>query len=147
MHPVCIVLLRGSDGGVRAYELFFSVRKARRAFQKAKVKDESGHHELCGEAGSWGLYQADRAEFDYFGEYISTKRNPFRKSFLNLSGDEELELSERFNLPVDIIRHISQMEQDIVERKRYFGHNHNAATTALMRKYLPSSLYNIMKKI
>ena len=83
----------------------------------------------------------------YFGNYISTKKDMWRKSFLNLDCEEEKELSEKYQLPVEIIQRISRMEKDICEKKRYYMQPHNEHTSALIRKYTPNWLSQIINKM
>jgi len=148
MHPNYIVLLRSNEGGILAHELFFNETKAHRAYKKAQAPDNNGDHILCGETGGWyrfGKYL--KVEIIYFGEYVRTTRDQNRKSFLNLSQEEELELAQKFCVTIEIIQEISNMERDIAEKIRHYGYNHRASTTAIMRKYLPQTLFNILRKL
>ena len=148
MHPNYIVLLRSNEGYIWAHELFFNGTKAHRAHKKAKVQDKYGNHILYGETGDWQTFGKDlKVEIIYFGEYVRTTRDRNRNSFLNLSREEESALAERFCLTTEIIQEISNMERDIAEKIRHYGYNHRASTTAIMRKYLPQTLFNILRKL
>ena len=147
MYPKYVVWLQNDAGNVAAYELFFSGRKAKKSYKRALTKDRHGLHELFGETDSYTATSDVKVKIRYFGDYISTKKDMFRKSFLNLDYEEERELAEKYQLPPKIIRHISELEKAICEKKQYYMHPHDAHTCALIRKYTPSWLSQLLHKI
>ena len=146
MHPQFVVWLQDDEGRVVAYELFFSGRKAKRSYKRATKTDEHGLHELIGETGSYTAMDEVNAKIRFFGEYISTSKDRWRRSFLNLDGDEERELSERYQLPIEVIRQVSRIERDVSEKKRYFMHSQDARTSAMVRKYAPRWMSRIVHR-
>ncbi|MDE0422286.1 MAG: hypothetical protein OXK76_15580 [Gammaproteobacteria bacterium] len=108
--------------------------------------DEYGLRELIGETGSYTATDNVEVRIRYFGEHIHTSKDKWRKSFLNLEADEEEELSDRFRLPVEVIRQVSRMERDIAEKKRYFMHSEDERTAAMVRKYVPSWISRFVHK-
>ncbi|MYD93243.1 MAG: hypothetical protein F4Y02_06035 [Chloroflexi bacterium] len=147
MYPLYVVWLEDNAGCIVQHELFFSQRKARRAYRRAARPNDSGLHELYGEDDSYTATADVTAVIRLVGTNLSTKKDKWRKSFLNLTEDEEQELSKRLRIPVRIVQQISRMEKDIVEKKRYYMHPQDERTSALIRKYAPEPLAKIFRKI
>jgi len=122
MHHSGIVFLKDRDGNILEYQFFYSFRKAKRAFNKAKKPDTDGHHELVGEDGEYFACSDVDAEIRFIGDYLSTSEHPSRRSFVNLSEKEVDELADALVVPPKIIRHLASDEMDFIEGTRPFGH-------------------------
>ena len=145
MHPKYAVWLEDHEGRVVAHELFFNGRKAKQSYKRAARADEYGLRELVGETGSYTATDNVEARIRSF-EPLSTNKDRWRKSFLNLDADEEQELSDRFRLPVEIIRQVSRIERDIAEKRRYFMHSRDERAAAIVRKYVPRWISRFVHK-
>ena len=147
MYPLYVVWLEDDAGCIVQHEVFFSQSKARRAYRRASKSDDFGLHELYGEDDSYTATTDVTAVMRLVGTDLSTKKDKWRKSFLNLTEDEERELSERLRIPVKIVRQISRMEKDVAEKRRYYMRPQDERTSALIRKYAPEPLAKILRKI
>lgn len=147
MHPKYVVWLEDDDGRIVHHELYFNAHKARRSYSRASKPDKNGLHELVGEKDSYTATSDVTAVMRFIGDDLSTKQDNWRKGFLNLTDEEEKELSGRLRLPVTIIREISTLEKNIAEKQRFYMHPHDEQTSALIRKYAPDPLARILRKI
>ena len=147
MHPKYIVWLESEEGHIVQHELYFNENKARHAYRRASRPDKDGFYELVGENDSYSATLNVRAIMRFIGSNISTTKDRWRKSFLNLTGEEEEELAKRFQIPVEIIREISEIEKAIFENKSYFAHPYDEKTSAFVRKYVPNTLASILRKV
>jgi hypothetical protein len=140
-------MLKDKKQNILYYELFYNLQKAQKAYKKASKADETGTHMLWGEnGGAFGRGDVV-AEIRYFGESVPTSENPGRKSFLNLSDAEIAELADLYDLPSSMIIRLSNEERRVAEGQRGYGESHNEKTLALSRKYLPSILHSIFRKL
>jgi hypothetical protein len=132
MRPVSVVLMyRNSE--LSHYGLFYSRKKAERAFQHA-LRAGTLQTEDGGFSHTW---PPEQPRLVYIGKRISTEMEPQRTNLVNLHPEELRELSERFVVPSAVIAAIAGAERDTLERKRYPASKCNERTKALMRKYLP----------
>ncbi|MYG14590.1 MAG: hypothetical protein F4171_17620 [Gammaproteobacteria bacterium] len=146
MYPEYVVWLQRDGGSIAALELFFSRRKAVRSHIRALKNDENGFRELVGEMGQVTVASGVQAEMRTIGGNLCTTKGHWRKSFLNLDAHEEVELSQRFQIPVEVVQQVSEMERAIAERRRVWG-SQNAHTSAMVRKYVPTWISRIVRNL
>lgn len=147
MRPSAIVMLKNICGDILAHELFFSLEKARRSFRIAKEPDKDGWHTLTNEWGEDATQIRNASvEFCFIGEYVSTSKDRFRKSFLNLTEDERKEIAERFLINSSIVDEISQIERNIAEGRRSFDNSWPDGQSAQMRQVFPSWLARVIMR-
>ena len=138
MHPKYIVCLEDDKGHIVEHEVFFNKNKAQRSYKRASKPDKDGLHELIGENDSYTARLDVKAVIRSIGDNISTKKDRWRKSFLNLTNEEGGELAERFRVPIKIIKEISRMEKDIVEKRRYYMRQHDEQTLPIRLSPTPT---------
>jgi hypothetical protein len=132
MRPVSVVLMYRNNE-LSHYELFYSQKKAQRAFRHA-LRAGTLQTEDGGFSHAW---PPERPRLVYIGKRICTEMEPQRTNLVNLRPEELRELSKRFDVPSAVIAAIAVAERDTLERKRYPASKYNERTKALMRKSLP----------
>ena len=147
MHPASLVMLKDEHQNILHYEFFYSLKKAQKAYEMAIKADADGMNTLIGENGGYYSMTNAKAEIRYISEYLSTSEDWGRKSFLNLSDTEIAELANQLVLPKSIIVSLSNEERRVAEGQRGYGESHNEKSLALSRKYLPSMLHSIFRKL
>jgi hypothetical protein len=112
------VLLLFEGAELVRHALFYSERNANWALQKAigssQQKDRYFHHETGGHVS---IGEGSAIRLVYLGD-PSTKADPLRRSFLNLTADEVADLAEKFSISPTIVEQISDIERTLYENRR-----------------------------
>jgi hypothetical protein len=139
MRPNHVVTAADNNGRLALSGLYYSGRKARRAFERLRRPDADGWYTIMLEDGRHEGVQGEPnwiIKIRSLGDHIWTSRNRWKKSFFDTTEEEFEELSIERDIPVNLLKQIARCELDFIEDRG------NTRSDARKRFYLPRTFYN-----
>ena len=139
MRPNHVVTAADNNGRLVLSGLYYSGRKARRAFERLRNPDANGWYTIQLEDGRTESVKGETnwaVKIRFLGDHIWTTRNRWKKSFFDTSEGEFEELSIERDIPIKLLKEIAGYERDFVEDKG------TTRSNARKRLYLPRLFYN-----
>jgi hypothetical protein len=134
------VVTAAEDGRLILYGLYYSQRKAKKAFAILQKPSIDGSYTILHEDGGWestgGHTSRLIVKLRFLGDHIWTTRAQWKKSFFDTTEEEFEELAIERDIPVILLKKIAAYELDFIEDRG------DTRWSARKRLYLARRLYS-----